>query len=131
MENILRLKMSSISKSFPGVRALDNVDFDLNQGEVHALIGENGAGKSTLIKILTGLYQKDAGTIHLAGTEVNIQNVQDSRKLGIAAIYQEIDAVPIFTAAENIFLGIEPCGRLGKISNKQMNARALSSLPMN
>jgi ribose transport system ATP-binding protein len=124
MENILRLKMSSISKSFPGVRALDNVDFDLNQGEVHALIGENGAGKSTLIKILTGLYQKDAGTIHLAGTEVNIQNVQDSRKLGIAAIYQEIDAVPIFTAAENIFLGIEPCGRLGKISNKQMNARA-------
>jgi ribose transport system ATP-binding protein len=124
VEKKVRLRMSNISKSFPGVRALDNVDFTLLEGEVHALVGENGAGKSTLIKILTGLYQKDIGTVCIAGAEVAIQGVQDSRRLGIAAIYQELDAVPIFTVAENIFLGIEPCGCLGKISNKQINIRA-------
>jgi ABC-type sugar transport system ATPase subunit len=124
MQSALRLRMCGISKRFPGVNALDNVDFDLRPGEVHALIGENGAGKSTLIKILTGVYQKDSGTITVDGVDTEISSVQDSRRLGIAAIYQEIDFIPIFTVAENIFLGKEPTGVAGKISYAEMRKQA-------
>ena len=124
MAQVTKLQMIDISKLFPGVKALDNVNFDLNEGEVHALIGENGAGKSTLIKILTGLYQKDSGDIVLNGKNINLSSVQDSKNLGIAAIYQEIDFIPIFTLAENIFLGKEPCYMNGKTNYSIMNKEA-------
>jgi len=124
MQNAQMLKMIDISKNFPGVRALDSANFDLCQGEVHALIGENGAGKSTLIKILTGVYRKDSGQVFFDGKETEISSVQDSLKLGVTAIYQEIDSVPIYTVAENIFLGNEPCGPGGKISFSKMHVKA-------
>ncbi|MGB9779835.1 sugar ABC transporter ATP-binding protein [Caldanaerobacter sp.] len=101
------LLMKGISKSFPGVQALKNVDFDLMKGEVHGLLGENGAGKSTLIKILTGVYQKDEGEIFLEGKPVVINNPRDALNLGIAAIYQELALQPYLSVAENIFLGHE------------------------
>ena len=85
------LEMRGICKSFPGVRALANVDFSLNEGEIHALMGENGAGKSTLIKVLTGVYTKDEGTISLKGKgEVQIHSPQDAQNKGISTVYQEI-----------------------------------------
>lgn len=100
------LTMRGINKSFPGVKALQNVDFSLNKGEIHALMGENGAGKSTLIKVLTGVYSKDAGTICLAGKgEVQIHSPQDAQRLGISTVYQEITLCPNLTVAENMFIG--------------------------
>ena len=100
------LTMRGINKSFPGVKALQNVDFTLNKGEIHALMGENGAGKSTLIKVLTGVYSKDAGTICLAGKEeVQIHSPQDAQRLGISTVYQEITLCPNLTVAENMFIG--------------------------
>lgn len=100
------LTMRGINKSFPGVKALQNVDFTLNKGEIHALMGENGAGKSTLIKVLTGVYSKDSGTICLAGKgEVQIHSPQDAQRLGISTVYQEITLCPNLTVAENMFIG--------------------------
>ncbi|WP_074885001.1 sugar ABC transporter ATP-binding protein [Butyrivibrio proteoclasticus] len=100
------LTMRGINKSFPGVKALQNVDFTLNKGEIHALMGENGAGKSTLIKVLTGVYSKDAGTICLDGKgEVQIHSPQDAQRLGISTVYQEITLCPNLTVAENMFIG--------------------------
>jgi len=104
----LMLRMEGIVKDFPGVRALDRVDFDLEPGEVHVLLGENGAGKSTLIKILAGLYAKDAGRILLDGREVEIESPRRARELGVRTIYQELQLVPQLSVAENIFLGEEP-----------------------
>ena len=83
------LKMENIHKEFPGVVALDNINFDLKKGEIHALLGENGAGKSTLIKILGGIYQPDGGDIYVENQKVKIEAVQDARKLGISVIHQE------------------------------------------
>src|SRR5256885_5238157 len=104
------LEMKDITKSFPGVRALDGVSFDLKQGEIHALVGENGAGKSTLIKILAGVYPypEYGGEIVLDGSERRFSNVRDSEKAGIAVIYQELSLVKELSVAENIFLGREP-----------------------
>ncbi len=100
------LEMQGICKSFPGVRALSNVDFALNEGEIHALMGENGAGKSTLIKVLTGVYTKDEGCIRLKGKgEVQIHSPQDAQKNGISTVYQEITLCPNLTVAENMFIG--------------------------
>jgi ribose transport system ATP-binding protein len=99
------LQMKSIEKEFPGVRALDQVDFDLCPGEVHVLVGENGAGKSTLIKILSGAYKMDAGSIWVDGAPVEITKPSDAAGLGIFTIYQEIMLVPVLSVAENIFLG--------------------------
>ncbi|MGB9976570.1 sugar ABC transporter ATP-binding protein [Thermovenabulum sp.] len=107
MEQNIVLSMKKITKNFPGVKALNSVDFELKKGEVHGLLGENGAGKSTLIKILTGAYQKDEGQIFLNGREVNINNPRDAINLGIAAIYQELNLQPFLTVAENIYLGKE------------------------
>lgn len=101
------LKMDRISKSFPGVKALDNVDFTLLQGSVHILLGENGAGKSTLVKILSGAHQKTSGKIFIKGKEVNIRNPHHAQQLGIGIIYQELNLIPQLTVAENIFLGRE------------------------
>ena len=107
MQNDVVLSMRGIGKTFPGVRALHNVDFTLRKGEVHALMGENGAGKSTLIKVLTGVYTKDAGTIHLDGVEgeVVIRSPQDAQQAGISTVYQEITLCPNITVAENMFIG--------------------------
>lgn len=107
MEGKIILKMENISKAFPGVQALDNAQLELREGEVHCLLGENGAGKSTLIKILSGAYQKDRGTIWISGQEVEIKDTHASRQLGISTIYQEMNLVPAMSVAENIFLGEE------------------------
>ena len=101
------LKMRNIHKSFPGVRALQGVDFTLCEGEIHALMGENGAGKSTLIKVLTGVYTKDEGDIFIKGTEkaVAIRSPQEAQKLGISTVYQEITLCPNLSVAENMYIG--------------------------
>ena len=114
------LEMRQIRKTFPGVVALDGVDFELHKGEVHILLGENGAGKSTLIKILSGAYQKNGGQIFLNGREINIRNPKHAQELGIASIYQELALVPHLSAAENIFLGREPARPPGIIDNKRL-----------
>ena len=101
------LEMRNISKSFPGVKALDDVSFDLKAGEVHALVGENGAGKSTLMKVLAGIYSKDSGAILINGNEVKIESVRDAQRLGIAMIHQELNLMNHLTVAENIFIGRE------------------------
>lgn len=101
------LSMKNITKTFPGVKALDNVHFELNKGEVHAILGENGAGKSTLIKILGGIYQADSGSIEVDGKEVEIKSITDCKKLGISIIHQELCLSPNMTVAQNIFMGKE------------------------
>ena len=107
MPNDAVLKMRGICKQFPGTRALNNVDFTLREGEIHALMGENGAGKSTLIKVLTGVYEKDGGTIWVAGRgdEAHIHSPQDAQNAGISTVYQEITLCPNLTVAENMFIG--------------------------
>ena len=105
-ENVL--EMQKISKSFPGVKALDKVDFSCLHGEVHALVGENGAGKSTLMKILAGTYIQDEGRIMLEGKEVTFSFPKDAQRYGISTIYQEFNLIPNLNVAENIFLGHEP-----------------------
>src|SRR5881394_2451275 len=119
------LEMKSITKSFPGVRALDGVTFDLNQGEIHALVGENGAGKSTLIKILAGVYPfgEYGGEIQLEDSPRHFRSVRDSEQAGIAVIYQELSLVKDLSVAENIFLGREP-RRLGVINWEDLYGRA-------
>jgi ribose transport system ATP-binding protein len=102
------LKLVKISKSFPGVQALDNVDFDLNEGEVHGLVGENGAGKSTLIKIISGVQAADSGEIYICDEKVVLRDPAHARELKIRAIYQEFTLVPYLTVAENITLGDPP-----------------------
>ena len=101
------LTMRGISKQFPGTLALNKVDFTLRRGEIHALMGENGAGKSTLIKVLTGVHEKDSGSIHVDGIEgeANIHSPQDAQNAGISTVYQEITLCPNLTVAENIFIG--------------------------
>ncbi len=101
------LEMKGICKYFPGVKALQNVDFTLRKGEIHALMGENGAGKSTLIKVLTGVYQKDIGSIFIDGNPqaINIRSPQDAQKVGISTVYQEITLCPNLTVAENMYIG--------------------------
>ncbi len=107
------LEMKNICKSFPGVKALQKVDFQLKSGEIHALLGENGAGKSTLIKVLGGIYRPEEGKIFIDGREVAITDVNVARSNGISIIHQELVLVPHMTVAENIFLGREPKGALG------------------
>jgi len=114
------LRMSGISKSFPGVRALDRVDLDLNASEVHALAGENGAGKSTLMKILAGVYRADEGEIWLRGEKVTGTGPRAMIDAGVSVIYQELNLVPYLSVAENIFLGREPRRPGGFIDWKRM-----------
>lgn len=105
------LEMRNITKRFPGVLALDNVDFDLDENEVHVLAGENGAGKSTLVKVIAGVNRGFSGNIFLNGKEVDVNSPKDSQRLGISIIYQEFNLIPYFTIAENIFLGREPISK--------------------
>lgn len=114
------LEMSHISKSFPGVRALEDVQFSLRAGEVHALMGENGAGKSTLVKILSGVYQPTEGQILLDGQPVQIQNPAYAQQLGISPVHQEVNLEPYLSVAENIFLGRQPRGKFGLIDRPRM-----------
>ncbi|WP_105618832.1 sugar ABC transporter ATP-binding protein [Vallitalea okinawensis] len=102
------VKMEGIDKSFPGVKALDQCHFELQKGEVHALVGENGAGKSTLMKILTGVHKKDTGTITYKGEIIDIQAPKMAQDMGISIIHQELNLMPDLTVAENIFIGREP-----------------------
>jgi ABC-type sugar transport system ATPase subunit len=120
----LLLEMNHIRKEFPGVIALKDVSLQLREGEVHALLGENGAGKSTLIKILGGIYTKDAGEIFINGGEVQINSVQDAHKNGISVIHQELVLVPHMTVAENIYLGREPLKKGRFVDFKKMNSDA-------
>ncbi|MDR5585924.1 MULTISPECIES: sugar ABC transporter ATP-binding protein [Clostridium] len=115
-----KLKMENISKMFPGVKALDNVNVTAYGGEVTALMGENGAGKSTLMKILSGVYTKDEGKIFIEGEEVNIKGIREAEKLGVAIIHQELSVIPNLTVAENIFLGNEKFSQYTRKINKKV-----------
>src|SRR3954469_20201032 len=119
--------MQGIAKSFPGVVALEDVDFSLRKGEIHALMGENGAGKSTLIKILTGVEHPDKGLIELEGKPVQVRSPQHSQELGISTVYQEVNLCTNISVAENIMLGREP-RRFGGINWKMMNAQASQAI---
>ena len=98
------LEVENISKSFPGVKALDNVSFKIKKGEVHALVGENGAGKSTLMKILNGNYKRDSGIIKIDGKEIDIQDPNEAKSYGIIIIFQELNLVSLLSIAENIYI---------------------------
>ena len=128
MEESTLLQMTGICKAFPGVKALQDVDFSVTGGQVHALIGENGAGKSTLIKVLTGIHRKDAGEIVFDGEPVSPANAAESQHAGISTIYQELNLVPYLGVAENIFIGREP-KKYGLIDWKavEISAKAILS----
>ena len=122
------LRMSGISKRFAGVHALKGVDFELESGEVHGLLGENGAGKSTLMKILAGIHPVDEGEIFIEGNKVSINSVKDAQTHGISIIHQEISLVPHLSVAENIFLGKEPVTKTGWIDWKKMREETRKAL---
>lgn len=119
------LEMQGICKTFPGVKALSNVDFTLRKGEIHALMGENGAGKSTLVKVMTGVYEKDAGRIEIEGRTVHFKSPQEAQNAGIGTVYQEITLCPNLTVAENMFIGR---GRHAFVQWANMNAKAAKLL---
>src|SRR3990172_1031909 len=121
------LVMEGISKTFPGVQALDNVSLTLKRGEILCLVGENGAGKSTLMKVLTGVDRPDAGRILLEGKEIHAKSPQHAQALGISTVYQEINLCPNLTVAENILLGYEP-HKLRRIDWAKMNDLAGDTL---
>ena len=123
-----KLEMTGICKSFPGVRALDMVDFDLLPGEIHTLVGENGAGKSTLIKVLLGEYPKDAGQIKINGRLVSMNHPKDARKQGIYAVQQHFSLVPTMTVAENLFFADYPMRSPALIHWPRVRAKARSFL---
>src|SRR5690606_37968002 len=121
------LTLRGIGKRFPGVIALDGVDFTVRAGEVHALMGENGAGKSTLIKVLTGVYEADAGQIAVAGRPLTPRSSRDAEAAGISTVYQEVNLIPSLSVAENIALGRQP-GRFGFINGRAMREQARRAL---
>ena len=129
MSNDVVLSMRDISKTFPGVKALQHVDFTLRKGEIHALMGENGAGKSTLIKVLTGVHSLDGGEIRIAGSDAPIINKspQDAQNHGISTVYQEVNLCPNLSVAENLFIGREP-RKFGFIDWHTMNKKATELL---
>lgn len=115
------LRLEDITKEFPGVKALDRMQFQLRRGSIHALIGENGAGKSTLMKVLSGVYTPDAGKIILDGEEIKVQNPLDAEKKGISIVYQELSVFHTTTVSENIFTTNPPRNKMGMIDYKTMN----------
>ncbi|MBA0049692.1 sugar ABC transporter ATP-binding protein [Streptomyces sp. AJS327] len=121
------LRTEGVRKAFPGVVALDGVDFDLRSGEVHVLLGENGAGKSTLIKVMSGAYRADEGRVLYEGAPVRIDSAQTAERLGIAAIHQEFNLVPRLSIAENIYLGRQP-RRFGMVDRRRMETDAAELL---
>lgn len=123
MSNLV-LEVKGVCKSFPGVKALSDVSLDICAGEVHAVVGENGAGKSTLMKILTGVFSKDAGEYYFEGNPITLKNVNHSIRIGISCIYQELTIVPLLDIAKNIFLGHLPQKKSGVVDYKKMYAEA-------
>src|SRR5260221_1387351 len=128
MENEYVLHMEGISKQFPGVRALSNVQLRARKGTVHALMGENGAGKSTLMKCLIGIYAPDSGTITFKGERLHITNTHYALSKGISMIHQELSPIPQMTVAENIYLGREPITWYGLVDMRKMNRMAAELL---
>lgn len=128
MEQSIKLRVSQIEKSFPGVKALDKIDFTVKKGSVHVLCGENGAGKSTLMKIINGIHQPDGGEIFIDEKPVKIGNPIQARNLGISMIFQELNYVPEMTVEENIFLGNLPGNRFGKVDWKEVRQRTTELL---
>ncbi len=124
MDGEVVLKAEHISKSFPGVKALDDVSIEIRAGEVHALCGENGAGKSTLLKVITGIYSMDAGEVSVCGCRAEIRNINDARGCGIHVVPQEMAMAKHLSVAENIFLGRYPMTRTGIVDWKKMYAEA-------
>ncbi|WP_088008561.1 sugar ABC transporter ATP-binding protein [Indiicoccus explosivorum] len=123
------ITMKGISKSFSGNKVLDNVDFSLEKGEIHALMGENGAGKSTLMKILTGIYSRDSGTVTVKGKEVNFRAPREAEEAGIAVIHQELNILPDLSVTDNLFLGKErTAGPTGILKTKEMREQTRSVL---
>ena len=118
------LELSSIEKAFPGVKALDKASLNVYPGRVMALMGENGAGKSTLMKVLTGIYHLDSGTIAYQGKPAAFKGPRDSQQAGISIIHQELNLIPELTIAENIFLGREITGTMGRILWNEMYQEA-------
>ncbi|MEY5168217.1 ATP-binding cassette domain-containing protein, partial [Salmonella enterica subsp. enterica serovar Corvallis] len=122
MDALLQLK--GIDKAFPGVKALSGAALNVYPGRVMALVGENGAGKSTMMKVLTGIYTRDAGSLLWLGKETTFNGPKSSQEAGIGIIHQELNLIPQLTIAENIFLGREFVNRFGKIDWKKMYAEA-------
>lgn len=127
MENEI-LTVKSLSKSFPGVKALTDVDFSLDKGEIHGLMGENGAGKSTLVKVITGFYTRDSGEIMYNNRSINFSSPLEAVDNGISTVYQEINLIPLMSVAENIFLGRQPVKGLGGIQWKELHRRAAEAI---
>lgn len=121
------IELRGFSKSFAGLVALDQVDFDLRHGEIHALLGENGAGKSTLIKTMTGAVTRDSGSLRLAGTEIAPRSAEDATNAGIATVYQEVNLAPNLSVAQNLYLGRQPT-RFGLVREREMRRRAVALL---
>jgi simple sugar transport system ATP-binding protein len=121
------LEIKGLTKGFPGVQALDHVDFVLRAGEIHGLLGENGAGKSTLIKVLTGVFKRDSGAIQLDGQDIAARDPADALSLGIGTVYQEVNLLPNLSVAENLFIGRQP-HRFGLVRRGEMRRRALALL---
>lgn len=124
------LEARNITKTFPGVKALDGVSFDLRRGEIHALVGENGAGKSTLMHILAGIFPPDSGEIRLEGQPVRLESPYAAARRGIGVVFQELSLVPQLTVAENIFANRQMCGPLGLIRFPEMRRRARELLSL-
>ncbi|WP_378956209.1 sugar ABC transporter ATP-binding protein [Pelosinus sp. sgz500959] len=123
MRSDVLVEIRGLSKTFPGVKALDNINIDFYRGELHALVGENGAGKSTLLKILTGVYMRDAGSININGNPVNFLNTKQAIDAGISIIHQELSIIPDLTVAENVFLGREPVINRLFLDKRQMHQK--------
>ena len=124
------LKLTGISKGFPGVKALDEVDFELQKNEVHAIVGENGAGKSTMMNIISGIFRPDAGNIEIEGSPVRITSPKHANSLGVATVFQELSVVQSMTVADNICFADQPTNRIGWINKKELNDRASKMLQM-
>ena len=126
MEDNVVLTARGISMTFPGVKALSNVDFTLRKGEIHALMGENGAGKSTLIKCLTGINDFESGEIHIEGISGPVKNhsTKDAQEVGISTVYQEVNLCPNLSVAENLFIGREPMTKFHTVDRRTYNKRS-------
>jgi len=127
MDDRILIDARGITKTFPGVRALDNADFELRAGETHILLGENGAGKSTLMKVLSGAYAPDEGDVRIDGQPVETFDPRVAQRMGVSIIYQEFNLIPYMDVAQNIFLGRFP-KKYGLIDHKKMHADAAALL---
>lgn len=122
------LKVENVTMVFPGVKALDEFHFELNKGELHALLGENGSGKSTTIKVLGGIYKPQSGDLYMDGEKIQIHNVHDARRFGISIVHQELIFAPFMTVADNIFMGDEPVNRFGFLRSQETIRKAKNIL---